>query len=172
MRWTAKDPMPIETVPITQRDIPLLYSLVREEFPDLAPDAWERFVSSYVEDMLHGELRGVMAVRSSMLNSFRGLFLYSVETTLLHPRTLVIAHAIMPQVFGSDLVADKFIESWRALAALYDCGLVKVNLAPGVADSLLSKFGKEASIEAVCLCLTLPSVFPNRRRRQSIDAHH
>jgi len=161
----------IETVPITQKDIPLLYSVAREEFPDLAPDAWESYVSPYLDDMLHGGLRGVMAVRTSMLNKFRGLFFYSVETTLHHPRTLVISHAIMPQVFGSDLVADKFIESWRELAARHDCGLVKVTLAPNVADNLLSKFDNTASIESVCLCLTLPSVLPSRKRRQ-VDGHH
>lgn len=162
--------MSIETVPITQREIPLLYSLVREEFPDLAADAWESFVSPYLDEMLHGGLRGVMGVRTSMLNKYRGLFLYSVETTLLHPRTLVISHAFMPQVFGSDLVADKFIESWRELAVRHDCGIVKVALAPSLADNMLSKFGKAASIEAVCLCLTLPSAVPSRKRRHKIDA--
>jgi hypothetical protein len=163
--------MSIETVPIAQKDIPLLYSLVREEFPDLALDAWESFVSPYLDEMLHGGLRGVMAVRTSMLNKYRGLFLYSVETTLHHPRTLVISPAIMPQVFGSDLVADKFIESWRELAARHDCGLVKVTLAPNVADSLLSKFDNTAFIESVCFCLTLPSALPSRKRRQ-VDGHH
>jgi hypothetical protein len=163
--------MSIETVPIAQKDIPLLYSVVREEFPDLAPDAWESFVSPYLDDMLHGGLRGVMGVRTSMLNKYRGLFLYSVDTTLHHPRTLVISHAIMPQVFGSDLVADKFIESWRDLAARHDCGMVKVTLAPNIADALMSKFGETASIESVCLCLTLPSALPSRKRRQADRPH-
>ena len=158
--------MPIETVPIAQKEIPLLNSLVREEFPDLAPDAWESFVSPYLDDMLHGGLRGVMAVRTSMLNRYRGLFLYSVETTLHHPRTMVISHAIVPQVFGSDLVADKFIESWRELAARHDCGMVKATLTPTIADALLAKFGETACIESVCLCVTLPSALPSRKRRQ------
>jgi len=156
--------MSIETVPIAQKDIPLLYSVAREEFPDLAPDAWESFVSPYLDDMLHGGLRGVMGVRTSLLNKYRGLFLYSVETTLHHPRTLVISHAILPQVFGSDLVADKFIESWRELAARHDCGMVRITLASTVADALMSKVGKAGFIETVCLCLSLPSALPSRRR--------
>ena len=163
--------MSIETVPIAQRDIPLLYSVVREEFPNLTPDAWESFVSPYLDDMLHGGLRGVMAVRTLMLNKYRGLFLYSVETTLHHPRTLVISHAIMPQVFGSDLVADKFIESWRELAARHDCGMVKVTLAPNIADALMPKVGESACIESVCLCLTLQSVLPSRKRRLADRPH-
>jgi hypothetical protein len=164
--------MSIETIFARPSDVPALYSLVREDFPDLTADAWESYAAPYVDELLHGGLAGIVAARATMSNSFRGLFLYSVETTLRHPRTLVVPYTVLPPAFGGDLIADLFVNCWRELAEQHECGLVKLTLEPAIADDLVATLGVDAAIEAVCLCLTLPTAVSRQPRRWSYGDGH
>lgn len=155
--------MSLETVTVSQRELPLLFSLVREDFPDLTPDSWAAYALPYVDESIHGGMAGVIAARTTALNQYRGLFLYSIETTLRHPRTLVVPHAVLPQALGSDVVADKFLACWQDIAARHGCGLLQLNLSQPMVEKVLTQCG-EARVETFCICMSTASGRPRQPR--------
>lgn len=159
--------MPLETVAVTQRELPLLFSLVREDFPELTQESWATYAMPYVDESIHGGMSGMVAARTTALNQFRGLFLYSVETTLRHPRTLVVPHAVLPQALGSDVVADMFLGCWQQIAARHGCGQLQLNLSQVMLDKVLTQFGDAASVETFCVCMTTAPSRPRQPRPRS-----
>jgi hypothetical protein len=156
-------PMSIETLQATEADLPLLYAVVREEFPHLSAESWQSFGAAYLDETAHGGLRGIVAARATSLQKYRGLFLYSVETTLRHPRTLVVPYVIMPQTFGSELIVGRFAAALLALAERNACGLMEARVSPAVAESLLPKLGARAESDGVSsfiACIPAASALP------------
>lgn len=141
----------MQTAELRESDLPLIFALVREEFPAIGLLTWLVYASSYID----ADLRGVVAAHIG-LRRYRGLFFYSVETTLQHGRTLVVPHLIVPEVPDRAAVLETLISKAYEIAADNACHGLQAFFRPQAAADLLPLFRLEAEVSSLCLSAPLP----------------
>lgn len=105
------------------------FPVIQEVSGKLSLEAW----TEYAEDLLCGTTtaaeNGGVIVAETQSKRIRGLFVYKVENSLDHGRSLVIQHLVLPGL-GRTTVATALYESIRRLAAKNRCVCIRVEAPP------------------------------------------
>lgn len=145
----------MQTVELRKSDLPLIFALVREDFSEVGLLPWLTYASSYVDVDPDPHARGIVAAHTG-LRRYRGLFFYSVETTLQHGRTLVLPHLIVPEVPDRAVVLETLIDKAYEIATDKRCHGLQAYFHPQTAADLLPLFRLEAEVSSLCLSAPLP----------------
>ena len=105
------------------------FPVVQEVSGNLSLKAW----TEYAEGLLCGTTTeaesGGVIVAETQSKRIRGLFVYKIEESLDHGRSLVIQHIVLPG-FGRTTVATALYDSIRRLAAKNKCVCIRVEAPP------------------------------------------
>ena len=105
------------------------FPVIQEVSRDLTLETWV----DYAEGLLSGtsaapEISGVI-VAETQSKRIRGLFVYKVEDSLDHGRSLVIQYFVLPGL-GRTTVATALYDSIRRLAAENKCDCIRIEVTP------------------------------------------
>jgi hypothetical protein len=125
----------------------------------LTLEAW----TEYAEGLLSGtatapEGSGVI-VAETQSKRIRGLFVYKVEDSLDHGRSLVIQHFVLPGL-GRTTVATALYDSIRRLAAKNKCESIRIEITPETKWEM--EFFRKQGHRVINWLLCLPTHAPIR----------
>jgi hypothetical protein len=119
----------LKTHRLRKAQIGQAFPVIQEVSRRLSLETW----TEYAEGLLSGTATqaesGGIIVAETQSKRIRGLFVYKVEDSLDHGRSLVIQHLVLPGL-GRTTVATALYESIRRLAAKNKCVCIRVEAPP------------------------------------------
>lgn len=146
----------MRTVELSRADLPQVFALTREDYPELDLEQWLSYGATYVAPARNNGLRGAIAAGTDFYR-YRGLFFYPVEPTLPCDRTLILPHVIVPDAPDRSMVLGALMRAAYDVAERTNCLFLQACIRPFAAADLMPLFHAQAQVRSVCLSVDMSS---------------